>query len=242
MNIRIFKSADDIGKAAAMIFASQVLQKPNCLLGFATGSTPLPTYRQMIELYKSGIADYSSVTTFNLDEYIGFDGNHPQSYRYFMMQNLFNHINVKQENINVVSGIPNSNFEEVGKAYDQKIESLGGIDVQLLGIGHNGHVAFNEPSDHFSNGTHQVFLTNSTIEANKRFFEHADDVPRSAMSMGIASIMKARNIVLVSAGSDKATAIQAAVEGPITPECPASILQLHPSVTFMLDEGAASKL
>lgn len=241
MNIKIYKDASAIGEAAAAIFAAQVISNPKSVLGLATGSSPIPTYKQLISLYRQGLVDFSQVTTFNLDEYLGLDHSHPQSYYYFMMENLFDGINVPKENIHVPSGLM-KDIESECAAYDDAIAAAGGIDVQVLGIGNNGHIAFNEPCDFFPMGTHKVALTQSTIEANTRFFSSSDEVPRQALSMGIGSIMKAKAIVLIATGADKAEAVKAMITGPVTPQCPASILQLHPNVTIMLDAPAASLL
>lgn len=241
MNVKIYKDAKSIGEAAATIFAAQVIAKPDSVLGLATGSSPIPTYSRMIEMYKEGIVDFSKVTTFNLDEYITLGHDHPQSYYYFMQENLFKGINVPVENIHVPSGTA-EDIDAEGKHYDEMIAQAGGIDVQILGIGNNGHIAFNEPCDNFPMGTHKVALTESTIEANTRFFDNSDEVPRWAISMGIGSIMKARKIILVATGAAKADAVYGMVKGPVTPECPASILQMHPDVTVFADEAAAAKL
>ncbi len=241
MNVRVYKDAQAIGSAAAALFAAQVIRKPDAVLGLATGSTPIPTYQKMAELYQIGAVDFSQVTTYNLDEYVGLDHAHPQSYYYFMMDNLFRHINVPEDHIHVLSGTA-ADPEAECAAYEKAIEAAGGIDLQILGIGRNGHIAFNEPADIFPAVTHVVDLTPSTIEANTRFFSSADEVPRQAVSMGIGSIMKARSIVLIATGSDKAEAVKALVQGPVDPHCPASILQLHPDTTIMLDAAAASLL
>ena len=218
-----------------------MIRKPDAVLGLATGSTPIPTYQKMAELYQIGAVDFSQVTTYNLDEYVGLDHAHPQSYYYFMMDNLFRHINVPEDHIHVLSGTA-ADPEAECAAYEKAIEAAGGIDLQILGIGRNGHIAFNEPADIFPAVTHVVDLTPSTIEANTRFFSSADEVPRQAVSMGIGSIMKARSIVLIATGADKAEAVKALVQGPVDPHCPASILQLHPDTTIMLDAAAASLL
>lgn len=241
MNVKIINCPEEIGRAAAAMFIAQTLKNPKSVLGFATGSTPLPTYKALIEANKANRVDFSEISTFNLDEYVGLSGTHEQSYRHFMMQNLFNHINVNEANINTINGDV-SDTDAACEEFEAKIDNAGGIDLQILGIGNNGHIAFNEPADNFPNITHKVALHESTIEANKRFFESADDVPKSALTMGIGSIMRAKQIVLIATGEGKAEAIKAAVKGPITPEYPASILQLHPCVTFLLDEGAASLL
>lgn len=241
INIKVYKDVNDIGKAAAVMFASQVIEKPNSVLGLATGSTPIPTYKSIISLYESGIVDFSKVTTFNLDEYIGLGHAHEQSYYYFMQHNLFYGINVPKENINVPSGTE-SDIISAGKEYDKKIEKAGGIDLQILGIGINGHIAFNEPCSVFPMGTHGVNLTKSTIEANARFFKNASEVPHQAISMGIGSIMKAKKIIIIATGENKADAVSAMVSGPVRPSVPASILQMHKNVTLFCDEAAASKL
>ena len=241
MVVRTYESKDAIGAAAASLFAACVIEKPNAVLGLATGSTPIPTYQKMAELYTSGAVDYSGITTFNLDEYVGLGHDHEQSYYYFMHENLFSHINVPEECIHVLSGTAPDSEKECAD-YEKMIDAAGGIDLQILGIGRNGHIAFNEPADAFAPVTHVVQLTDSTIEANKRFFSSADEVPRKALTMGIGSIMKARAIIIIATGSDKAEAVKAMIKGPVTPECPASVLQMHPNVVVMLDEGAASLL
>lgn len=241
MNVLVMKNTQEIGKAAGTMFAAQVISKPNSVLGLATGSTPIPTYQYMIELYKQGVVDYSKVTTYNLDEYCGLTHDHDQSYYYFMQENLFKGINVPTESIHVLNGVaPDAQAE--CDAYDAAIDAAGGIDLQILGIGNNGHIAFNEPCSSFPAKTHIVSLTQSTIEANKRFFESIDDVPKQAITMGIGSIMKARNIILIATGAAKAEAVKAMINGPVDPQCPASILQFHPNVTIFLDEPAASLL
>mgnify|MGYP002646419204 CR=1 FL=1 len=241
MIVRTYDSKDAIGAAAATLFASCVIGKPHAVLGLATGSTPIPTYQKMAELYRMGAVDFSEVTTFNLDEYVGLNHEHEQSYYYFMMENLFRHINVPHSQIHVLSGTAEDPVAEC-LAYEENIRAAGGIDLQILGIGRNGHIAFNEPADAFAPTTHIVELTESTIEANKRFFASADDVPRRALTMGIGSIMKARSIVIIATGSDKAEAIKEMVNGPISPSCPASILQVHPDTVVMVDEAAGALL
>ena len=235
------KDAESIGKAIASLFTAQVLKKPDSVLGFATGSSPIPAYQAMIELYKQGVADYSGVTTYNLDEYCGLSHDHDQSYHYFMMHNLFDHINVPYDRIHVPNGLA-ADFDAEGKAYDAAIDAAGGIELQILGLGNNGHIGFNEPCDVYPQITHKVTLTASTIEANKRFFASADEVPKFAITMGIGTIMKARSIVLVATGKAKAAAVKAMIKDDPTPNCPASILQFHPSVTVFLDADAASML
>lgn len=241
MNIKVFKNVEDIGKAAAMIFCAKVVSKPDCVLGLATGSTPIPTYKAMKENYSNGIVDFSKVTTFNLDEYIGLNHEHDQSYYYFMQKNLFEGINVSKDNIHVPSGI-GEDMEKTGEEYDNMIAKAGGVDIQILGIGQNGHIAFNEPCEDFPMGTHKVTLTENTIEANARFFRNKEEVPKFAITMGIGTIMKAKKIIMVATGANKADAVLGMVEGKVIPQMPASILQLHNDVTVFCDEAAASKL
>lgn len=241
MILKAYENKEAIGAAAASLFAACVIAKPQAVLGLATGSTPIPTYDKMAELYRAGAVDFSGVTTFNLDEYVGLNREHEQSYYAFMMEHLFQHINVPHSRIHVLSGTAADPAAEC-RAYEESIAAAGGIDLQILGIGRNGHIAFNEPADSFAPATHVVELTPSTIEANTRFFANSDEVPRQALSMGIGSIMKARSILLIATGSDKAQAVKDMVNGPVTPRCPASVLQLHPSVVVMLDKDAASLL
>lgn len=241
MKVHVCKSTEAMGKAAAALFVACVEEKPNAVLGLATGSTPIPTYSEMAKAYEGGVVDFSGVTTFNLDEYVGLAPDHPQSYRYFMEENLFSKINIPKECTHVLSGLATDPEAECG-AYEDMIDAAGGIDLQILGLGNNGHIAFNEPAADFAARTHTVELTESTIEANKRFFESADEVPRKAYTMGIGSIMKAKKIVLLANGAAKADAVAAMVEGPVTPTCPASILQFHPNVVVLVDEAAAAKL
>ncbi len=241
MKIHVYESAQAIGQAAAALFAAQVLAKPNSVLGLATGSTPVPTYREMARLYEQGAVDFSGVTTFNLDEYLGLERSHAQSYYHFMQENLFQHINVPQERIHVLKGTAPDPEQEC-LDYEEAIRAAGGIDLQILGIGNNGHIAFNEPDTVFSTQTRVVNLTESTIQANQRFFASADEVPRQAVSMGIGSIFRARRILLIATGEQKAGAVRAMIHGPVDPQCPASILQLHPDTVVLLDRGAAKDL
>lgn len=239
MNIIVAKDYNDMSKKAAGIFFSQITLKSNSVLGLATGSTPIGTYKKLIEMYKNDDLDFSKVKTVNLDEYVGLSGDNDQSYRYFMNNNLFNHVNIDKANTNVPDGKASDKDLECQR-YEILIRELGGIDVQLLGIGNNGHIGFNEPNDCFDKYTHVVKLTESTINANKRFFEHEEDVPRTAISMGIKTIMEAKKIVLVANGKAKADIIYDTCFGPITPKVPASALQLHPDVTIIVDEEAYS--
>ena len=241
MKIYSTKDYDAMSRKAADILASHVILKPDCVLGLATGSTPIGMYKQLIEWYNQGVLDFSQVHTVNLDEYRGLAPTHDQSYRYFMQHNLFDHVNVKPENTNVPDGLAADPEAECAR-YDQVIDSLGGTDVQVLGMGHNGHIGFNEPADHFPLGTHVVDLTDTTIDANARFFATRDDVPKQALTMGVKNIMQSRHILVVVSGEDKAPIVKKAFFGPVTPQVPASILQLHPNVSIVADEAALSLL
>ena len=241
MKIISVKDYSALSRAAANIIAAQVILKPCCVLGLATGSTPIGLYSQLVEWYKKGDLSFAEVRSVNLDEYLGLSPHHEQSYRYFMQDNLFNHIDIKPENTHVLNGLA-KNPEAECAAYNKLIQDLGGIDLQLLGMGHNGHIAFNEPGDDFGLETHLVDLTESTIEANKRFFESRDEVPRHALSMGIKNIMNARRILIIVSGEEKADIVKEAFSGPVTKEVPASVLQLHPDVTLVGDKAALHKL
>lgn len=241
MKIRIFETAQEAAVAGAEIIAEVMKSQDKTVLGLATGSTPVPMYKELIKKNASGELDFTNVYTYNLDEYIGLDGTHDQSYRYFMNDNLFNHINIKKENTHVPCGTGADHAADA-KAYDAAIEAEGGIDVQVLGIGNNGHIGFNEPSDVFYKGTHVVDLTDSTIDANKRFFANREDVPKQAITLGMNGIMNAKKVILLAFGTGKADAIAATVNGEIDPKVPASLLQLHGDVTLLLDKEAASKL
>lgn len=241
MRIIKTKSYEDMSFKAANIIASQVILKPNCVLGLATGSTPIGTYKELVSRYKSGDLDFSGVTTVNLDEYRGLPRTNDQSYYYFMHDNLFNHVNIAADRINLPNG-ENPDAEKACREYDEIIESVGGIDLQLLGLGHDGHIGFNEPADHFTLGTNCVDLTEMTIEANKRFFAKKEDVPRQAYTMGTRTIMQARRVLMVVSGIDKADIVKEAFFGPVTPHVPASVLQLHQDFTLVLDADAASKI
>ena len=241
MNVLVFDTEEQIGVAAGYYMCGQVLQKPESVLGLATGSTPMKAYDHMVALYKQGAVDFSRVTTFNLDEYCRLDVRDKNSYHTFMYENLFNHINIPNENINFLNG--NAwDLETECANYEQKIKASGGIDIQLLGIGSNGHIAFNEPADSFQRWSHVVALKESTIQDNSRFFDSIEDVPTHAVTMGIGSIMQARRILIIALGEKKAKAIKQLIDGNVTPECPASVLQFHKDVTLMLDKGAASLL
>ena len=241
MVVHVLKDAEQIGKAAAGIFAAQVNVKPDSVVGYATGSTPLPTYTGMAELYKAGAVDFSKMITFNLDEYVGLERDHDQSYYKFMSDNLFSKINVDMKNVHVPYGAA-KDLDAECKGYEAAIEAAGGIDLQILGIGSNGHIAFNEPDEDFADITHVVTLTENTINDNKRFFNSADEVPKKALSMGIGSIMRARRIVIICTGANKADAVYDMLNGKISGQNPASSLRMHQDVTVFLDEAAAAKL
>lgn len=241
MKIYCTKDYKEMSRKAANIISAEIILKQDCVLGLATGSTPIGTYQQLIEWYHKGDLDFSKVKTVNLDEYKGIAEENNQSYRYFMNHNLFNYVNIDKKNTYVPNGMAESEEEECIR-YTSVIDSLGGVDLQLLGIGHNGHIGFNEPGDTFTLGTHCVALSQSTIEANSRLFENVDEVPRFAYTMGIKTIMKAKRILIVVSGEDKADIVKNAVRGNVTPEIPVSILQLHQDVILVADEAALSKL
>ena len=224
-----------------MMCAAQIVLKPDCVLGLATGSTPVGTYKNLVEWYKNGDLDFSTLSSCNLDEYRGLSPENDQSYRYFMNTNLFDHVNIRKDHTFVPDGLQ-ENSDQACQMYEQIIRDLGGIDLQLLGLGHNGHIGFNEPAEDFPKITHCVDLTESTIQANKRFFEKESDVPRQAYTMGIGTIMSAKKILVVVSGEDKAEILNKIINGPITPQVPASILQLHPDVTIVADNAALSKV
>lgn len=229
-------SYEKMSRQAANIISAQVIMKPDSVLGLATGSTPIGIYKQLIDWYNKGDIDFGAVTSVNLDEYVGLDGENDQSYRYFMNNNFFYHININREKTYVPNGKAVELDAECEK-YDRRIKSLGGIDLQLLGIGLDGHIGFNEPDRYFVKSTHVVDLHESTIEANSRFFASRDEVPKKAITMGMVSIMQAKKILLVANGANKKEILEKAFYGPITPEIPASILQLHPNITVIYSEN-----
>ena len=241
MKIYLEKDYEAMSRRAAHIIAAEVYRNPACVLGLATGSTPVGTYRNLIEWNRQGDLSFKDVRTVNLDEYKGLAPTHDQSYRYFMQSNLFDHIDIVPENTHVPSGLAEDAEAECA-AYDKLVADLGYADLQLLGLGHNGHIGFNEPDSHYTKETHVVDLTQSTIDANARFFASADDVPRQALTMGVGCIMAARRVLLIANGEGKAEALYNAFCGPISPDCPASILQLHGDVVVVGDEAALSKL
>ena len=239
MKVKVLKTAEDIGEAVGNIFCDFVRENPEAVLGLATGASPLPTYTYMAEQYSKGRVSFKKVKTFNLDEYCDLPKTHKNSFYSFMEENLFSKIDVDFNNINFLDG----NAEPIAESerYARKIKNAGGIDIQLLGIGRNGHIGFNEPSDEFTDEAFRVKLTDSTIEANSIYFTDIQ-MPRYAITMGIASIMRAKSIVLIATGESKAEAVKAMIKGEVTPRCPASILQQHPDATVFLDESAAKLL
>ena len=239
MRIVRAKDYEDMSRKAGNIMAAQVVAKPDCVLGLATGSTPIGAYKRLIEGYEAGDLDFSQVKTYNLDEYRGLPGTHDQSYRYFMNVNLFDHVNIDKANTHVPDGLM-EDYEAACAEYDAAVAAAGGQDLQLLGIGNNGHIGFNEPGDAFVKGTHCVDLTESTIQANSRLFDSIEDVPRQAYTMGIGTIMAAKMVRVMANGEVKAQAVHDMIYGPITPSCQASILQLHPNVVVVADEAALS--
>ena len=241
MKVIVVKTYDEMSREAFSVMKEVVTANPRAVLGLATGSTPIGLYQNMIADHEKNGTSYRGISTVNLDEYRGLAPDHDQSYRYFMQTNLFDHIDIKAENTHLLSGLARDPEAECA-AYEELIAGLGGIDLQLLGIGHNGHIAFNEPADHFPVSTHLVDLTENTIQADARFFQSIDDVPRQALTMGIGTIMRARRILMVVTGEKKADIVCRAFTGPVTPQVPASILQLHPDVTLVGDRDALLKL
>lgn len=241
MRIVVCETYEEMSRAAADKIAGLLREKPACVLGLATGTTPIGLYADLVSDVRAGKASFAEAETFNLDEYRGLAPDHEQSYRYFMRKHLFDHIDVDQARTHVPDG-SNPDADAACDAYERAIEAAGGIDLQLLGLGHNGHIGFNEPLDRFPVRTHRVKLTESTIEANSRLFDSADEVPREAYTMGIGTIMKARRILVVANGAGKAQIVRDAFTGPVKPEVPASVLQLHRDVTLIVDAQAGALL
>lgn len=241
--MKIYKSKNytDLSRKAAKIVSAQIIMKPHCTLGLATGSTPVGIYKQLIEWYKKGDLDFSDVRTINLDEYKGLSLEDPQSYRFYMNNELFNHVNIKIENTYLPNGLEDNTDLECQR-YNKIISQGNGIDLQILGLGHNGHIGFNEPGEVFEKETHCVTLTQSTIEANAKYFDPPESIPKFAYTMGIKSIMQAKKILVVVSGASKAQALYKSFFGPITPQVPASILQLHNDVTLVADEEALMEI
>ena len=236
-NILKAGTAEDAARLAADRFQELICAKPACVLGLATGATPVPLYRELIAREKAGFIDFSRVRSVNLDEYKGLAPDHPQSYRRFMQENLFDHIAIRPENTYVPDGLT-TDVAAMCAAYERTIEDLGGVDLQLLGLGHDGHIGFNEPCDHFPVRTHEVALTESTRQANARFFASEAEVPAAAYTMGVGTVMAARRVLMIVTGADKADILRKAFFGSVTPWVPASILQFHPDVTLICDRAA----
>jgi len=241
MDVIIVKDYEEMSERAADIVLRAMREKPDLVLGLATGSTPEGLYRDLIKAHKEDGVDFSPVVSFNLDEYVGLGPDHPQSYRYFMNEKLFDHINIKPENTHVPDGMAKS-LRRCCAEYENMIDEAGGIDLQVLGVGRDGHVAFNEPGTSLGSRTHVTALTRETIEDNSRFFDSPDEVPRFAVTMGIGSILDARKCLLLASGANKADAVKAAIEGPVTSAITASALQLHPDTVAIVDEAAAAGL
>lgn len=241
--MRIIKTKDyeDMSRKAAAVISAVMIEKPDCVLGLATGSSPIGTYKNLIKAYENGDLDFSKVTSVNLDEYKGLDHANDQSYYYFMNENLFKHVNIDMAKTNVPDGTE-ADAEKACSDYDAIIKSVGQVDIQLLGLGHDGHIGFNEPADHFPKTTHCVDLTDVTIEANARFFASKEDVPTQAYTMGVGTIMAAKKVLVIVSGADKAEIVKKAFTGPVTPEVPASILQFHPNCVVIVDEAAGALL
>ncbi|CAK7016351.1 MAG: putative glucosamine-6-phosphate deaminase 2 [Paraeggerthella hongkongensis] len=241
MNIIIADTYEEMSRKAADVIADCLAKDPSCVLGLATGSTPIGLYAELVRDCEAGKISFADATTFNLDEYRGLDPRHDQSYRYFMQQNLFDHVNVDVARTHVPDG-SNPDADAACAAYEEAIAQAGGVDLQLLGLGHNGHIGFNEPCDCFPVDTHVVELTESTIQANSRLFDSIDEVPREAYTMGIGTIMRAAKVLVVANGEGKAQIVRDAFFGPVTPQVPASVLQLHPDVTVIVDKEAGALL
>ena len=241
MEVVIRRTYDEMSKAAAQLVVDVLNTKPNAVLGMATGSTPLGLYQELVRLFKAGQVDFSRVTTFNLDEYVGLNANHPQSYHFFMHEHFFQHVNIPRHNINIPSGTT-SNYPAFCQWYEGRIAECGGIDLQILGIGSDGHIAFNEPGSSLSSRTRLKTLSKQTIDDNARFFERREDVPVYAITMGVGTILDARSLILVASGKGKSKAISQAVEGPVTSMVTASAIQMHREATVIVDDAAATGL
>ena len=241
--MKIYRAKDykEMSRKAANIISAQIIMKPDCVLGLATGTTPIGAYQQLVEWYNKGDLDFSKVRTVNLDEYKGLSGDNVQSYRYFMNNNLFDYVNIDINNTYVPNGMAQDNAVECER-YTKIINDLGGVDLQLLGIGHNGHIGFNEPNNAFDLETHCVALTESTIEANSRLFSSQEEVPRFAYTMGLKTIMQAKKILIIASGEDKADIVKKAFTGDVAPNVPVSLLQMHSDVILIGDEAALSKI
>ena len=241
MEVIIKKTHEEMSRQAAEIIAETVRKNPRCVLGLATGSTPIGTYKELARMHKKEGLDFSQVVTFNLDEYVGLKPTHRQSYRHFMNENLFDHINIRMENTFLPNGMADD-IEGMCERYEEMIELHGGIDIQVLGIGGNGHIGFNEPGSALTSRTRVKTLDFKTIKDNARFFRKLSDVPRFAVTMGVGTILESREVILLASGENKAEAVSSAAEGPLSASCPASALQLHPKATLIVDKAAAAKL
>ncbi len=241
MEIIVKDSCEEMSRVAARVVAKTLNAKPDAVLGLATGSTPLGLYKELVRMHNEEGLDFSQVTTFNLDEYVGLKKKNPQSYHYFMYENLFKHINIPNQNIYIPSGTTD-NYEAFCKWYEQRIVECGGVDLQILGVGTDGHIAFNEPSSSLGSRTRIKTLAKQTIDDNARFFDSAEEVPVYAITMGVGTILEAQKIILLANGKNKADAVAAAIEGPVTSMITASALQLHQDVMFIVDREAASSL
>jgi glucosamine-6-phosphate deaminase len=242
MLVLLNEDYEELSREAARIVAGTVRNKPNATLGLATGSTTLGMYRELVRLHREEKLDFSRVVTFNLDEYLGLDSEHPQSFHCFMRENFFGQVNVAPQNIHIPDGTIGGDYEEYCAEYEGAIRTAGGIDLQVLGIGRNGHVGFNEPTSSFGSRTRLKVLTNETIEDNRKFFAAGEEMPQCAITMGVGTILEAKKILLLATGEAKAETVAEAIEGPVTASVTASCLQLHPDVTFVIDEAAGARL
>ncbi len=242
MLVILKRDDEEISLQAAQLIATAVHKKPALVLGFATGSTMVGVYKHLVGLHKQGSLNFSRVVTFNLDEYLGLSAGHPQSFHHFMQKNLFAHVNVTPRNIHIPDGTIRGNYDQYCASYEEAIRKAGGIDLQLLGIGRNGHIGFNEPTSSIGSRTRLKVLSQETLDDNSKFFAPGEESPRCAITMGIGTILEARKVLLLAAGASKSAAVAKSIEGPITSAVSASALQLHPDVTFIIDDAAASQL
>jgi glucosamine-6-phosphate deaminase len=242
MLVILKRDADQVSRQAAQLVASAVRRKPSLVLGLATGSTMIGVYRHLVRLHQEGSLDFSQVVTFNLDEYLGLAATHPQSFHFFMQQHFFAHVNVTPRNIHIPDGTIHENYDQYCASYEEAVRTVGGIDIQLLGIGRNGHIGFNEPTSSIASRTRLKVLSKETLDDNSKSFAPGEQSPRCAITMGIGSILDARKVLLIGTGANKAAAVAKSIEGPITSAVSASALQLHPDVTFLVDDAAASQL
>jgi glucosamine-6-phosphate deaminase len=242
MLLLLKSNAEELGREAARFVSNAVRRNPAMRLGLATGSTTLGMYKELVRLHREESLDFSRVATFNLDEYLGLPGSHPQSFRYFMREHFFAHVNVPQNNIHIPDGSIRGGYDKYCASYEASIRDAGGIDLQVLGIGRNGHIGFNEPTSSLGSRTRLKVLTKETIEDNRKFFAPGEEIPQCAITMGIGTILEAKRILLLASGSSKATPIAQAIEGPLTGSVTASALQMHPDVTFIVDQAAGAQL